>query len=212
MHRTIRSLSVLVAAAVLLAGPTSSERDAVGKRVFTSHPSAPSQLYINEAVGDTRVVTLPGKNKLYELLLYPTKLTRKPLKAVVMLSGDIAGTLYLTQQKPPLGPVDIDGFVQDSETSLRVVFGQYGDLGAGCSLQNLNQFNPYGKSHGRHGDPSRSLGDLGYTAVASNHFRLLDSAVSLTGTRSVLGRLALVQDRQSGRTGCGVVGYASGGV
>ena len=37
---------------------------------------------------------------------------RKPLKAVVVLSGDIAGTVYLTQQKPPLGPVDIDGFVQ----------------------------------------------------------------------------------------------------
>ena len=54
-------------------------------------------------------VTLVDASSHIEL---PVFQTRKPLKAVAMLSGDIAGTLYLTQQKPPLGPVDIDGFVQ----------------------------------------------------------------------------------------------------
>ena len=65
-------------AALLLAISASSEKTGHVRRVFTSHPSSPSQLYINEAVGETRVVTLPGKNKLYELLLYPKQLVRSP--------------------------------------------------------------------------------------------------------------------------------------
>ena len=70
------SSALLAAALLLVAAPASSEKDTSVKRVYTSHPSSPSQLYINEAVGDTRVVTLPNKNKLYELLLYPSKLVR----------------------------------------------------------------------------------------------------------------------------------------
>ena len=66
------------ALAALLLASSASEKTGHVRRVFTSHPSSPSQLYINEAVGETRVVTLPGKNKLYELLLYPKQLVRSP--------------------------------------------------------------------------------------------------------------------------------------
>jgi len=214
INKSVRSGRIsLLAAAVLLATPVRTVDDVrsadndVGSRVFTSHPSSPSQLYINEAVGTTRVHTLANKNKLYELLLYPTKLAGHPLKAAAVLSGDIAGTVFLTQQKPPLGAVLIDGFVQDSRTTLHVQFDKYGDLSSGCNLDKLQPFNPYGSSHGRYNDPTRALGDLGEVLVTDNHFELSDRSVSLTGTRSVLGRSVILTDGQ-GRAGCGVVGYA----
>ncbi|XP_037093409.1 superoxide dismutase [Cu-Zn]-like [Pollicipes pollicipes] len=203
----IRSRCVLTSL-VLLASRAWTADDVNGSRVYVNHPASPSMLYINEAVGSTRVHTMPNKNKLYELLLYPTKMAAKSLKSVAVLSGDIAGTLYLTQQKPPLGPVEIDGFVQDVEASLHVQVARFGDLSSSCSSDSLQLFNPYGRSHGRYEDPTRPLGDLGKTQVSQHHFRLSDRSVSLTGTRSVLGRLVVVSDG-AGRTGCGVVGYAT---
>lgn len=59
-------------------------------RVFTSHPASPSMLFINEAVGSSRVSTLPGKNKLYELLLYPAKKVQSTAScsSLLILSDD----------------------------------------------------------------------------------------------------------------------------
>jgi len=151
----------------------------------------------------------------------------KPIKAVAVLTGaGIKGAVYFTQNgcgAPVLVDVNITGLAAGDHG---FHIHERGDLTDGCASLGAH-YNPDKLDHGAPKDEIRHVGDLGNvradsTGLAKTIFS--DSLISLTGSRSIIGRGLIVhQDiddlgkgghpdslktgNAGARAACGVIGY-----
>ncbi|KAM4796756.1 superoxide dismutase [Cu-Zn] [Rhinophrynus dorsalis] len=148
------------------------------------------------------------------------------LKAICVLkgSGEVCGTVRFAQQDN--GPVAVEGKIEGLTPGLHGFhIHAYGDATNGCVSAGPH-FNPEGKTHGAPKDEVRHVGDLGNVTANADGVAIVtmkDSVISLKGPNSIIGRTAVVHEKEDdlgkggndeslvtgnagGRLACGVVG------
>lgn len=99
---------------------------------------------------------------------------------------------------------------------------EWGDCSADDGSSAGGHFNPGDQNHGAPSDSIRHVGDLGNIVADDNgvgYYERIDSVISFTGVRSIIGRSVVIHedkdDLQSqptgnagARSGCGVIGIA----
>ncbi|NP_001359043.1 superoxide dismutase 1 S homeolog [Xenopus laevis] len=148
------------------------------------------------------------------------------VKAVCVLagSGDVKGVVRFEQQDD--GDVTVEGKIEgltDGNHGFHIHV--FGDNTNGC-LSAGPHFNPQNKNHGSPKDADRHVGDLGNVTAEGGvaQFKFTDPQISLKGERSIIGRTAVVHEKQDdlgkggddeslktgnagGRLACGVIGF-----
>ncbi|XP_026318743.1 superoxide dismutase [Cu-Zn] [Hyposmocoma kahamanoa] len=149
-------------------------------------------------------------------------------KAVCILHGDVTGTVYF-DQKEEKGPVTVSGEVKGlSKGKHGFHVHEFGDNTNGCTSAGPH-FNPDKCDHGAPTAPIRHVGDLGNIEATSDggvtKICITDSAISLCGPNSIVGRTLVVHadpddmgqgghelSKTTGNAGariaCGVIGLA----
>ncbi|KAM5179902.1 superoxide dismutase [Cu-Zn] [Mantella aurantiaca] len=147
------------------------------------------------------------------------------MKAVCVLkgSGEVTGVVRFEQEEN--GPVKVKGHITgltDGKHGFHI--HAYGDNTNGCVSAGPH-FNPHSKNHGGPEDAERHVGDLGNITSSGGvaDFELTDKQICLHGPNSVLGRTAVVHEKEDdlgkggdneslitgnagGRLACGVIG------
>ncbi len=186
----------------------------------------------NDAVIVMIVVRISGRlYKLKYIILtccFYTYISRLPMKAICVLSGDVHGRVTFEQQSPD-HLLHIKGYVVNLPKGLHGFHvHEFGDTSNGCTSAG-EHFNPLGRNHGAPNAADRHVGDLGnIEAKKSNSLTeidKIDNVMSLFGEYSVIGRsLVIHSDRDDlglgghplskttgnsgGRIACGIIGYA----
>lgn len=198
--------------------------------VYINHNNYPSLLYINSASGgSTSMNTRADTSDIIQLILYPAEQdSKRSRSAVAVLGGGAEGTIYFTQENPPIGTTRIEGEINYLTPGLHGFhIHMFGDLSDGC-ISAGGHYNPYMRNHGGPEHRERHVGDLGN--IEADEFgralvNITDPLVSLVGPRSVVGRSVVVHAGEDdlgmggdagslktgnagGRAGCGVIGYA----
>lgn len=154
----------------------------------------------------------------------------KPIKAVVLLTGTgtVAGNVTFVQKscgEPTLLTIYVTGLRPNAQFGFHV--HEKGDLTDHCASLGAH-YNPDKVSHGGRDHEVRHVGDLGNlvsnaAGIAETTFS--DQVLSLTGSRSIIGRGMIVHEgtddlgqgghpdslktgNAGGRSACGVIGIA----
>ncbi|KAM4701451.1 superoxide dismutase [Cu-Zn] [Discoglossus pictus] len=148
------------------------------------------------------------------------------MKAICVLkgTGPVTGTVRFEQQDD--GPVTVDGRIEGLTEGLHGFhIHAFGDNTNGCVSAGPH-FNPHSKKHGGPEDQERHVGDLGNVCAKENgvaEFKFTDTFISLKGDHNIIGRTAVVHEKQDdlgkggndeslvtgnagGRLACGVIG------
>ncbi|AUA60331.1 SOD [Operophtera brumata nucleopolyhedrovirus] len=151
------------------------------------------------------------------------------MKALCVLTGDIDGKVYFTQETPT-HLVKITGYVMNLPKGLHGIhIHEFGDLSNGCTSAG-EHFNPTHLDHGAPNALVRHVGDLGnIEARVSNaltEVNKIDNVMSLFGPHSILGRSLVIHTQRDdlgltdhplskttgnsgGRLGCGIIGVCT---
>ncbi|XP_073524417.1 superoxide dismutase [Cu-Zn] [Phyllobates terribilis] len=146
------------------------------------------------------------------------------VKAVCVLkgTGNVTGVVHFNQDG---GQVTVKGTITGLTDGLHGFhIHAYGDNTNGCVSAGPH-FNPYGKTHGAPEDDVRHVGDLGNITSKDGKadFEIKDKMISLEGPNNIVGRTAVVHEKEDdlgkggdneslvtgnagGRLACGVVG------
>ncbi|XP_069616937.1 superoxide dismutase [Cu-Zn] [Ranitomeya imitator] len=146
------------------------------------------------------------------------------VKAICVLkgTGDVTGVVHFEKDG---GEVIVKGSIQgltDGRHGFHI--HAYGDNTNGCVSAGPH-FNPHGKKHGAPGDEMRHVGDLGNITSKDGKadFEIRDKLISLEGAHNIIGRTAVVHEKEDdlgkggddeslvtgnagGRLACGVIG------
>ncbi|KAM9319286.1 superoxide dismutase [Cu-Zn] [Gastrophryne carolinensis] len=146
-------------------------------------------------------------------------------KAICVMKGDgpVCGVVRFLQEGN--GAVVVNGSIKgltDGKHGFHI--HAFGDNTNGCVSAGPH-FNPHGKKHGAPGDEERHVGDLGNIDSKDGvaEFEIKDSLISLSGPDAIIGRTAVVHERDDdlgkggndeslvtgnagGRLACGVIG------
>lgn len=139
----------------------------------------------------------------------------QPLKG-----GKVEGTVTFSQEKDGVQVVAKLSGLEPGMHGFHV--HEFGDCSAPDGTSAGGHFNPAGEPHGAPKDAHRHTGDLGNVEAAADGtatLQWLDSNLSLSGERSVLGRGVIVHAKADdlktqptgdagGRLACGVIGAA----
>lgn len=150
------------------------------------------------------------------------------MKAICVLKGsaEVTGVVRFEQEED--GPVTVTGQITgltDGKHGFHI--HTYGDNTNGCVSAGPH-FNPQGKTHGGPDDEVRHVGDLGNVTSAGGvaDINIKDKRISLKGEHSIIGRTAVVHEKEDdlgkggdneslitgnagGRLACGVIGPIS---
>jgi len=134
--------------------------------------------------------------------------------------NSIQGIVKFTKERGGIRVVaDIEGLAPGSHG---FHIHEYGDCSAPDGTSAGGHFNPEGKPHGAPTSQIRHVGDLGNITAnpeGKAHYEWTDPVITLTGTRSIIGRAIIVHadedDLKSQPTGnagpriaCGIIGIA----
>ncbi|XP_063381535.1 superoxide dismutase [Cu-Zn] [Cydia fagiglandana] len=151
-----------------------------------------------------------------------------PVKAVCVLNGDVSGTVFF-DQKDEKSPVVLTGEVKGlTKGKHGFHVHEFGDNTNGCTSAGAH-FNPDKQEHGAPDAAVRHVGDLGNIVATADKgvtkVCIQDSAISLLGRNSIVGRTLVVHadaddlglgghdlSKTTGNAGariaCGVIGLA----
>jgi len=179
-----------------------------------------------------KTIKAAGKQRsdLYEIYqISPFRYIEKEKRAVVIINSpqnNITGLIYLSQKVPPAGSLELRGMINGLKPGKHGIHvNKLGDIGERC-MSTGPHYNPYNFNHGSPSVERRHAGDLGNIEADVDgvaEFNLTDRMLSLTGSRSIIGRSIVIDyveddfDKHRGRertdsktavfpAACGVVG------